>query len=319
MAYGIIQDIARCRELLKKGEVVAVPTETVYGLAANAFDENAVRKIFELKGRPLYNPLIVHIHQLEQLQELTSQVPEAAYKLAKTFWPGPLTLILPKNAKVTDLITAGKPTVGIRMPRHGLTIRLLGGLDFPLVAPSANPFTRISPTTAKHVDAYFGDKIGAVLDGGPCQVGLESTIVGFEEGIPIIYRKGGIAVAQIEAVVGKVKLLTKEEKTPVAPGMLAKHYAPQTQLILTDDVAGELERHSNKKVGILSFSDDSYRAVEKLIMLSERKDLQEAAQKLFNALHEMDSLGLDIIIAERMPDEGLGMSINDRLQRAQYR
>ena len=139
MAYGIIQDIARCRELLKKGEVVAVPTETVYGLAANAFDEKAVRKIFELKGRPLYNPLIVHIHQLEQLQELTSHVPEAAYKLAKTFWPGPLTLILPKNAKVTDLITAGKPTVGIRMPRHELTIRFVGRTRISLGGAQCQP------------------------------------------------------------------------------------------------------------------------------------------------------------------------------------
>ena len=316
MAYGITKDLERCRELLKKGEVVALPTETVYGLAANIFDESAVQKIFETKGRPKFNPLIVHIHKLEQLFEIANQVPDKALLLAKAFWPGPLTLILPKKEKISDLITAGKSTVGVRMPNHKLTLELLSGLDFPVAAPSANPFTRVSPTSAEHVHGYFGDKV-TVLDGGPCQVGLESTIVGFDGEEPVIYRKGGVSVEAIEECVGTVRAQLNEEKAPVAPGMLLKHYSPRTRLVLTGNLDEALKKVEEKRVGVLSFYRDDFENVETFKVLSVNKSLEEAAKNLFHSLHELDAIKLDIIIAEKLPEEGLGSAINDRLKRAQ--
>src|SRR6056297_2999727 len=206
MEHVITKDIAYCQQLLKDNQLVAIPTETVYGLAANAFNKQTVNQIFEMKDRPHFNPLIVHIHDLKQLDSLATNIPEKAVKLAKAFWPGSLTL------------------------------ELLKGLPFPLAAPSANPFTRVSPTSAEHVLTYFGNHIPAILDGGPCQVGLESTIVGFDGNTPIVYRKGGISIEAIEKVVGKLKLLTANEIAPQAPGMLLKHYSPSTPLIISDDI-----------------------------------------------------------------------------------
>lgn len=316
MFSAITTDLDRCRQLLKSGEVVAIPTETVYGLAANCMDDTAVEKIFKTKGRPTFNPLIVHIHSVEQLQVLTKNVPEKAKLLAKKFWPGPLTLILPKNEKVSDLVTAGKPTVGIRMPNHKLTLELLAGLDFPVAAPSANPFTRVSPTSAQNVNQYFGDAV-TVLDGGPCIIGLESTIIGFEDDLPVIYRKGGVAIEEIEACVGNVKLYIREENTPVAPGMLGKHYSPKTPLLLSQNIEKSLSEFKNKKIGILSYYRDDYSGSLVTKVLSQSKNLKEAAHNLYQYLHQLDAMNLDIIIAEELPEVGLGRSINDRLQRAQ--
>ncbi|WP_422082273.1 L-threonylcarbamoyladenylate synthase [Ulvibacterium sp.] len=316
MRNTITTDIAYCQELLQNNELVAIPTETVYGLAANIFNDTAVRKIFEMKGRPMFNPLIVHIHHLDQLSSLAKSVPEAATKLAARFWPGPLTLILEKNALVSDLVTAGKSTVAIRMPNHPLTLQLLQGLDFPVAAPSANPFTRVSSTSAQHVADYFGNRIPAILDGGPCMVGLESTIVGFDGEAAVVYRKGGIALKAIEACVGQVSLLTKNEDAPQAPGMLAKHYSPGTKLILSDDVLKTIEGFTSQKVGVLAFYESNFANASIVETLSEKQDLDEAAQKLFAALHRLDQAGLDVIIAQRFPNEGLGISINDRLERA---
>ena len=317
MSQVITTDIDRCCELLENQQLVAVPTETVYGLAANAFDEGAVRKIFELKGRPRFNPLIVHIHDLGQLEHLATEIPKNALKLAAAFWPGSLTLILPKQNTVPEIITAGKATVGIRMPNHPLILELLKKLPFPIAAPSANPFTRISPTTAQHVADYFGDRIEAILDGGPCSVGLESTIVGFDGEQPIIYRKGGISVDAIREVVGEVKLLLKNETTPEAPGMLLKHYAPHTKFILSEDVSESIAKVKYRKIGVLSFYKTSFKGAALVKTLSPKKDLSEAAKNLFDALHQLDAANLDVIIAERFPEDGLGASINDRLERAQ--
>ncbi|UJH68715.1 L-threonylcarbamoyladenylate synthase [Allomuricauda sp. SCSIO 65647] len=315
MKNVITTDLERCRELLRQDQPVAIPTETVYGLAANIYSESAVKKIFEIKGRPRFNPLIVHVHGIDQMTSLTKELPRNAVKLAEQFWPGPLTLILPKQDSVSDLITAGKETVGIRMPNHELTLRLLKGLNFPLAAPSANPFTRVSPTSAQHVADYFGDAV-TVLDGGPCTVGLESTIVGFEGETPVVYRKGGITIEAIEQCVGPVKLRLENEKAPEAPGMLFKHYSPRTTLVLTNDVEKALSKIDNQKVGVLSFYKDAYPGATIVKALSKTRDLEEAAQKLFDALHELDTAGLDMIIAERLPEEGLGITINDRLERA---
>ena len=317
MRTSITTDIAFCQKLLKTGELVAIPTETVYGLAASIMDIGAIERIFEMKGRPMFNPLIVHIHSLEQLSLLARDIPENALRLARAFWPGSLTLILPKTAEVSDTITAGKPTVGIRMPNHPKTLALLKGLPFPIAAPSANPSTRVSPTSAEHVFSYFGTKLPAILDGGPCEVGLESTIVGFKGETPVIYRKGGISVEAIEAIVGKVQLVTKEDKAPVAPGMLAKHYAPKTKLIISSSVAETVEEYTGFKVGVISFCSN-YERVEALRILSQEGDLAIAAKNLFSALHELDQMELDFIIAEKFPEEGLGRSINDRLERAAY-
>lgn len=317
MGISITTDIKKCQELLKEGELVAIPTETVYGLAANAFDIDAVQRIFEMKGRPRMNPLILHIHDLGQLQQLARDIPKNAYKLAEAFWPGSLTLILPKQANVPEIITAGKSTVGVRMPNHPLTLELLRGLPFPVAAPSANPFTRVSPTSAEHVAKYFGERLPAILDGGPCKVGLESTIVGFDGESPVVYRKGGISIEAIEAVVGKVALVTENETAPQAPGMLLKHYSPRTPLLVCDDLSKTLKAHAEKKVGILSFCSSDFPQAKMIMTLAPNKNIGLAAKDLFAALHALDEADLDLILAERFPEEGLGISINDRLFRAQ--
>ncbi|WP_299529915.1 L-threonylcarbamoyladenylate synthase [Ulvibacterium sp.] len=316
MRNTITTDVAYCQKLLRSNALVAIPTETVYGLAANIYNDEAVRKIFEMKGRPLFNPLIVHIHHLDQLSSLVKSVPEAAIKLAGRFWPGPLTLILEKQNVVSDLVTAGKSTLALRMPNHPLTLELLRGLDFPIAAPSANPFTRVSSTSAQHVADYFGDRIPAILDGGPCTVGLESTIVGFDGSTAVVYRKGGISLEAIEAYVGEVRLLTQNENAPQAPGMLAKHYSPRTKLVLSDDVLKTMKDFVNHEIGVLAFYESSFANAKVVETLSEERDLVEAAQNLFAALHRLDQADLDIIIAQRFPNEGLGISINDRLERA---
>ena len=313
----ISRDISKAVKILNNEDVVAIPTETVYGLAGNIFSEKAIRKIFEVKGRPLFNPLIVHIHSVDQVDELAREFPPKAQKLAATFWPGPLTLILKKQSDIPDLITAGKDTVGIRIPNHPVTQSLLKQLSFPLAAPSANPFNRISPTSAAHVEQYFKDKIAMVLDGGDSKKGLESTIIGFEDGEPVLYRLGSISIEEIEAVVGKISLRTKKEKAPEAPGMLAKHYAPKTKTYLVDDILECIDTHKNKKIGVLRFTEElNLPNIEHVEILSKSGDLKEAASKLYSTMHKLDSLNLDIIIAERFPNIGIGKSINDRLERA---
>jgi len=313
----ISTDIQQASEYLRNGKVVAIPTETVYGLAANIYDEKAVQQIFSLKKRPLFNPLIVHIGHSEALSELAQEVPDVALELAKKFWPGPLTLLLDKHPNVPDLITAGKKTVAIRMPNHSIALALLNQLDFPLAAPSANPFSRISPTNAEQVEAYFGNEIPMVLDGGKCARGIESTIIGFPDGLPTLYRFGALSHELIESVTGPLVIHTRSEKGPEAPGMLMKHYAPSTPSFLTHDVPAMLEKMAGKKIGCLLFDSKlpSF-AVHAQMTLSASGDLDEAASRLYACLHWLDQQGVDVIILEAVPDLGLGRSINDRLQRA---
>ncbi|AGC76528.1 L-threonylcarbamoyladenylate synthase [Nonlabens dokdonensis] len=313
----VSKDLLKAAEILSKEELVAIPTETVYGLAGNIYSETAIKKIFEMKNRPFFNPLIVHIHSVEQVEDLAVDFPEKAQELAKAFWPGSLTLVLKKNDKVPDLITAGKDTVGIRMPNHSLTLELLRNLDFPVAAPSANPFTHISPTTAQHVKNYFDGKLEMVLDGGNCTNGIESTIVGFENGEPVVYRLGSISVEEIERVVGKVSVRNNKEQAPNAPGMLEKHYAPRTKTYLVQDISAFIKQHPDKKIGLLLHSTDHESFdVSSITYLSKTGNLKEAASRLYSAMHEMDQLDLDMIIAQRLPDYDLGKSINDRLERA---
>lgn len=307
-------DIEKAKQILQQGGLVAIPTETVYGLAANALDKDSVLKIFEAKNRPHFDPLIVHTDSIEKAGNYVSHFPQWAQKLAKAFWPGPLTLLLPKNAIVPDLVTSGLPNVAIRIPNHALTLKLLKSLDFPLAAPSANPFGYVSPTKAEHVAAQLQDKVGYILDGGDCEVGIESTIVGEEEGKIIIYRLGGLAVEEIEQIVGKIELRINQSSNPKAPGMLKSHYAPKKPLFI-GDVSELLKKHTGKRIGVISFTKD-HGAKHLQKVLSERGDLKEAAHNLFSALRELDASDAEIIIAEKLPDSFLGRAINDRLQRA---
>ena len=313
----ISKDISKAARLLNNEELVAIPTETVYGLAGNIYSEKAINAIFKTKQRPKFNPLIVHIPNVEYLDNIVEYIPEKARLLADAFWPGPITLVLKKKNEIPDLITAEKSTVAVRVPNHPVTLELLRQLDFPLAAPSANPFNRISPTTAKHVEDYFINDLKMVLDGGPCQSGIESTIIGFEKDEPIIYRLGSTPIEAIENVVGKISIKNKKEVAPDAPGMLERHYAPTTKTILTDNLQKAIQQFQGKRIGLLVYNDISNDdAIDYKIVLSEEKNLQEAASKLYDALHQLDRQNLDIIIAERLPDYDLGKSINDRLQRA---
>lgn len=237
MQTEIGKDIQKASAFLREGSPVAVPTETVYGLAGNALDTDSVLKIFEIKNRPFFDPLIVHLKNIDEVEKYTLAFPDQAQRLAEKFWPGPLTLLLPKNNLISDLVTAGSDRVALRVPAHPLTHELLEALDFPLAAPSANPFGYISPTTAEHVYKQLGGKITYILDGGPCRVGLESTIAGFEgeSGQVVIYRPGGVSAEEIEKYCGPVIYASERlEKGPEAPGMLKSHYAPRTPLFIVD-------------------------------------------------------------------------------------
>ena len=315
----ISKDIQKAVTLLSDEQLVAIPTETVYGLAGNIFSEKAIKSIFSTKKRPFFNPLIVHIPSIASLSDIVTHVPEKAKLLAAAFWPGSLTLVLKKSNKIPDLITAGKDTVAVRVPNHPVTLELLKQLPFPLAAPSANPFGSISPTKPTHVENYFKNDIQMVLDGGSCANGIESTIIGFENDEPIIYRLGALPVEDIEAIIGTVLVKNKKEESPDAPGMLARHYAPQTSTLLVADVAAEVKKHSEKKIGVLVFKSSLNDENITEIILSREGSLQEAAARLYDAMHELDTKNLDIIIAERFVEFGLGKSINDRLQRATFK
>ncbi len=307
------KEISVAKKLLMAGQLVAIPTETVYGLAANALDEKAVVKIFATKKRPRFDPLIVHVHSIEQAQGYTLAFGEKAKKLANAFWPGPLTLVLEKNPHIPDIVTSGLDTVGLRCPDHPLTLDLLRQLPFPLAAPSANPFGYISPTTANHVHAQLGNLIPYILDGEPCRVGIESTIVGFENNVPIIYRQGGITLEAIEDIVGEVR--NQRDVTKIlSPGQLESHYAPRKPFFLGNIALLMEQQPENTKPGILRFTGISSMPNE--FILSEAGNLEEAARNLFGALRQLDLMDVTAILAEEVPDEGLGKAINDRLRRA---
>jgi L-threonylcarbamoyladenylate synthase len=307
--------IELAEKLLREGNLVAIPTETVYGLAANALDIKAVAKIFEAKNRPTFDPLIIHTDSIEKIKSWVTDFPEKAQQLAQHFWPGSLTLLLPKAAIIPDLVTSGLDRVAVRIPNHPLTLSLLEKLDFPLAAPSANPFGYISPTKAEHVTAQLGDKVSLVLDGGSCEVGIESTIVGFEQEKTIIYRLGGISVEAIEQIVGAVEIRPHSSSNPNAPGMLESHYAPRKPFCLDKE---KLKQYPSERVGILAFSQTLENIpVENQKILSPNGSYWEAAQNLFALMRELDEMPhIEVIFAELLPEENLGRAINDRLRRA---
>ena len=308
------RDITVAGDYLKTGNVVGIPTETVYGLAGNALNPDAVLTIFRVKNRPAFDPLIVHTDSLEKAGQYVSAIPDTARQLARACWPGPLTLLLPKHALIPDLVTSGLPTVAIRIPAHPLTLALLQSLDFPLAAPSANPFSYISPTTAQHVADQLGNQVPYILDGGPSRIGLESTIVGFESGMPIVYRLGGMALEQIERLIGPVVVRTHSTSNPQAPGMLSSHYAPRKPLIL---LSPGITPPPGNRAGALAFREPfGGIPTEHQRVLSPTGDLAEAARNLFAHLRALDSLDLDVLYAEPLPHASLGRAINDRLLRA---
>jgi L-threonylcarbamoyladenylate synthase len=313
----ISNSIPKAVTLLNQEQIIAIPTETVYGLAGNIYSSRAIESIFTMKQRPFFNPLIVHIKSAAGLSEIARDIPEKAALLANAFWPGPLTLVLKKHIAVPDLVTGGKDTVAVRVPNHPVILALLNELAYPLAAPSANPFGSISPTTATHVEDYFEEVLPMVLDGGACQRGIESTIIGFENGEPILYRLGSLAVEDIEAVVGQVKMITHDDIAPAAPGMFSKHYAPLTTTFLTADVKKKLITFPDQKIGVIVFQNEvNDPKIVQQEVLSPTGNLAEAASQLYAALHRLDHCNLDCIIAERFPDFGLGKTINDRLKRA---
>lgn len=313
----ITTDLEKAKKALSENNIIAIPTETVYGLAGNAYSEKAIKKIYALKKRPFYNPLIVHIKSAAYLMNVARDIPELAQKLANEFWPGPLTLVLKKQLHIPDIVTSGKDTVAIRVPNHPLTLNLLEQLEFPLAAPSANPFGSISPTSAIHVQNYFEHDLEVILDGGECEKGIESTIIGFENNQPILYRLGSLSIEDIENKIGKVLAKIHDDAAPKAPGMLSRHYAPSTDTYLTDDVEKLIQLYSDKKIGLILFENPIQQtSVEHQEILSKSGDLKEAAKNLYAAMHRLDQLGLDMIIAQRLPDVGLGKTLNDKLERA---
>ena len=309
------KDIKQAIDVLMAGDVVGLPTETVYGLAGNAYNIEAITKIFTVKNRPTFDPLIVHTSSLDRVQEFVQEIPEQAQLLAKHFMPGPLTLLLAKKEIISDLVTSGLDMVAVRIPNHPLALELLRNLDFPLAAPSANPFGYISPTSAQHVDNQLGDKIKYILDGGECKVGIESSIIGFFDGEIVVLRKGGLAIEEIESIVGKVRIEEHSSSNPKAPGMLKSHYAPRTRLLVICDwllVESKMER-----IGYLGFDKfDSNIPKENQLLLSPTGDLSEAAKNLFAYMRLLDARGFDKIYTELLPEKGLGRAINDRIKRA---
>ncbi|NND06134.1 MAG: threonylcarbamoyl-AMP synthase [Saprospiraceae bacterium] len=311
-------DIAKSAKILREGGIVAIPTETVYGLAGNALDVDAIDQIFSIKNRPSHNPLIIHIGHRQQLLQYVKDIPAQAQILGQHFWPGPLTMILPRKPIIPDVVTSGLTTVAVRMPNHPLTLGLLQSIDFPLAAPSANPFGYISPTAAEHVAAQLGDRIPYILDGGPCTLGLESTIVSFQKDKPALLRYGAITPSEIEEVLGTaIDISTETSPSPLGPGMLPYHYAPGTSIRVVTDLKKSLLNCNEDRTGIIAFS----RTHEEIplthqIVLSASADLDEAGKRLYHALRLMDKLDLDLILVERLPDQGLGLTMNDRLEKA---
>ncbi len=312
-------DIHRAIDLLKAGELVAIPTETVYGLAANALNTDAVLKIYETKGRPAFNPLIVHVHDFGEFEKYAAEIHPMIKLLAEKFSPGPLTYVLPKKSIVPDIVTGGGDTVALRVPGHPLTLKLLSQLDFPLAAPSANPFGYISPVLAEHVAEQLNGKIPYILDGGHSMIGLESTVVTVENNKLVVLRIGGVAIEDLHDAVGELELRINMSSNPQSPGQLRSHYAPRIPLML-GDISQMIQSQAGKKIGLLVFSERNHAAnVVVQEVLSPSRDIKEAARNLFAALRRLDKTNADVILAERFPEFGFGLAINDRLERAAAR
>jgi L-threonylcarbamoyladenylate synthase len=302
--------VSLAAKALRDGEIVAFPTETVYGLGANALDATAVAKIFAAKARPRFNPLIVHVLGLADA-EVYATFGAAARRLAEAFWPGPLSLVLPRRpgCSIADLVSAGLDTIALRSPQHPVARALLAEAKLPIAAPSANRSGRVSPTTAAHVQSELGDKPIPILDGGPCPLGIESTVVSLAGPAPVLLRLGAVTREEIERVLGEKLVSPSANARPSSPGQLASHYAPQTKLRLN-------VRSVRRDEALLAFGVDTPEGALTTINLSPSGDLNEAAARLFGALRELDAVGANAIAVMPIPGHGLGEAINDRLRRA---
>ncbi|MCC6581302.1 MAG: threonylcarbamoyl-AMP synthase [Phycisphaeraceae bacterium] len=302
--------------ILQSGGLVGLPTETVYGLAADALNPLAVAGIYQAKGRPQFNPLIVHVPDVESAENLVETWPTRARQLAETFWPGPLTLVLPRKALVPDIVTAGLPGVALRCPAHEVARELLRRFGRPLAAPSANRSGSVSPTTAQHVRDDLGDRVQLVLDGGTCLRGVESTVLSLMTDPPTLLRPGATAVEDIERRIGPVKRLDPHyaDDAPRSPGMLSRHYATRTPLCWLEPGLST----AGKRVGLIALRNPGLPGYAMVEALSPAGDLREAAANLFAAMRRLDAAHLDAIHALRFPDRDLGLAINDRLQRATH-
>ena len=313
-----LQAIYQAAEIIKKGGIVAFPTETVYGLGADAFNSLAVARVFEVKRRPYFDPLIVHVANHGDVKKLAKEIPLNAKRLTEKFWPGPLTVVLLKEERIPDIVTAGLPSIAIRMPHHPMALSLIKDSKCPIAAPSANPFGYLSPTSAEHVREQLGNQVDLILDGGPCPVGVESTIISVLEERPRLLRAGGVSLEEIESIIGKVEVTQVKEGRISAPGMLPRHYAPRTPILL-DWNEKDLDHYKGKNIGLLAFQEPkSHLKFFSIEVLSKKGDLREAAANLFAAIRRLDALNLDLILAEPVPEIGLGRAIMDRLRRATH-
>ncbi len=313
MVTEITTDLSPAIKILELGGVLAIPTETVYGLAANALDAHAVSEIYRIKERPENHPLILHFGKLEDILPFVTEIPEDLERLATHFWPGPLTLLLPKSTKVPDYITAKSPFVGVRIPSHPLLLTLLNQLPFPLAAPSANPYGLVSPTNASHVLQQLGEKIPLIIDGGPCSEGIESTIMGFKDDKAMLYRLGSIQLDDIATVLGYIpEIVTGNTDAPVTSGMVKYHYATHTPLFFMEASIG----YDKTAIYLFLFNLPADFEGKNYKIMSTHASLKEVARNLYAFLHEADASGAQRIYIERPKNEGIGQSLLDRLERA---
>ena len=307
--------VSEAARLLKEGEVVAIPTETVYGLAGNAFEPKALAKIFAAKERPTFDPLIVHIADIAQLTDIAKDIPDSAYKLAEAYWPGPMTIILPKKDCIPDLCTSALPSVAVRFPSHPIAQAIIKESGLPLAAPSANLFKHVSPTTAEHVAAQLADRIAGIVDGGPCSVGVESSIISLAGEKPTVLRPGAITPEMFAKVLGDVAIkesTSKPGQPMLAPGQCDTHYRPQVPLYYGEIPAGfTLPEHT---VRIAFGAQQGH--IPATVNLSATGDMVEATSKLYAYMHDLDDPKYDLILVDPIPNIGVGMALNDRLKRA---
>jgi L-threonylcarbamoyladenylate synthase len=327
--------IRRAADCLLAGGLVAFPTETVYGLGANALDADAVNRIYSAKGRPANNPLIVHIASLEEVEQVAVEIPDIARKLAAIFWPGPLTMVLKRRDHVPANISAGRETVAVRMPAHLVALALIRAAGVPIAAPSANLFTRPSATTAQHVMADLDGRVDVILDGGPTRIGLESTVIDLTSEKPIILRPGGITLEALREIMPSIKLQTKpiamddSDAAPLSPGMFLKHYSPEAELLLFagdfDAVTARMQQTAReqivtgKRVGILVLDEEHTFFAglgAQIVSLGSKNDLENVGHNLFAGLRTLDGMGVEVILVRGFEPVGLGSAIQDRLRRA---
>ena len=319
-----LENIVKAAQILRSGGVVSFPTETVYGLGANALDVSAVKKIFSIKGRPSTNPLIVHISALADLPAITGPLPpqvSANVEKLSLFWPGPLSLVLPASPMLPREVTAGLATVAVRIPSHPIAQELIREAGVPIAAPSANRSSYVSPTTAQHVEDGIGDALDMILNGGPCQIGLESTIVSLTSDTPVLLRAGAVTKEELEEVLGKIEVKRSAESGSEAvssPGLLKEHYCPHTPVVLYG-----APTHGYSRIGFISFGAQPTRSqdnhYETVTTLSKNGNLNEVANRLFSALRDLDKMGLDLIVIDTCDAHGLGLAIMDRITRAAAR